>query len=164
MLCSAPRSLALTIRRRSSTRKKRRFSRTPQRPTASASTESRRVPLTGAIARPLIRGPSGPRSLAGPTARSPAGPAARSPAGPSGRCLLCPVTVQPPVCPLRLEQLAVAALLDDPAVLEHDDPGRPLDRREPMGDHDRRAAGQQPAQSLLDHPLGPHVHVRGGLV
>ena len=56
------------------------------------------------------------------------------------------------------------ALLDDPAVVEHDDvPGAP-DRREAVGDHDRRAAGQQPAQALLDPALGVDVDVRGRLV
>ena len=38
------------------------------------------------------------------------------------------------------------------------------DRRQAVGDDDRRAAGQQPAQALLDAALGVQVDVRGRLV
>ena len=50
------------------------------------------------------------------------------------------------------------------AVLEHDDAPGLADGREPVGDHDRRAAGQQPPQAALDPALGVDVDVRGGLV
>ena len=56
------------------------------------------------------------------------------------------------------------ALLDDPAVLEHDDAPGLADRRQPVGDDDRGAAGQQPPQAVLDAALGVQVDVRGRLV
>ena len=56
------------------------------------------------------------------------------------------------------------ALLDDPAVLEHDDLAGALDRGEPVGDDDRGAAGEQPPQAGLDPALGVDVDVRGRLV
>ena len=56
------------------------------------------------------------------------------------------------------------ALLDDPAVLEHDDLAGALDRREAVGDDDRGAAGQQAPQAVLDPALGVDVDVRGRLV
>ena len=62
------------------------------------------------------------------------------------------------------EQLGVGALLDDPPVLEHDDLARALDRREPVGDDDRRAAREQPPQAGLDLGLGVDVDVRRRLV
>ena len=58
----------------------------------------------------------------------------------------------------------MGALLDDAAVLEHDDPPGLADRGEAVGDHDRGAAGQQAAQAVLDAPLGVQVDVRGRLV
>jgi len=51
-----------------------------------------------------------------------------------------------------------------PAVPEHDDPSRALDRREAVGDDDRGAARQQPPHALLDPVLRVDVDVRGGLV
>ena len=56
------------------------------------------------------------------------------------------------------------ALLDDPAVLEHDDLAGALDRGQAVGDDDRRAAGQQAPQARLDPRLGVDVDVGGGLV
>ena len=47
-------------------------------------------------------------------------------------------------------QLVVRALLDDPAVLEHDDQVGVADRREPVRDDERRAAREQLAQRALD--------------
>ena len=71
----------------------------------------------------------------------------KSPPAPRGsrlrRRLLGPVAVEPRVGAVGLEQLLVGALLGDPAVVEHHDPARPADRREAVGDHYRRATGQQ---------------------
>ena len=49
------------------------------------------------------------------------------------------------------------SLLDDLPVLEHDDQVGVADRREPVGDDERRAAVQQAAQRALDLPLGADV-------
>src|SRR4051812_15597898 len=81
-----------------------------------------------------------------------------------GRRLLSPILVQAPVVAAGRQQLLVRALLDDPAVLEHDDLAGALDRGQPVRDHDRGAAGQQAPQAVLDPALGVHVDVRGGLV
>src|SRR5579859_3270139 len=139
---SSPMFLALTMRSRSSTRKKRRFSRTPCRSTRTRSTWRRRVPLTGVTERHA--------TCTTPSLR--------------GSRLLRPVAIELPVAALEVEQLLVAALLDHLAVLEHDDSGGVPDRREPVGDHDRRATGKQPPQALLDQRLGVDVDVRSGLV
>ena len=80
------------------------------------------------------------------------------------RGLLGPVAVQAPVRALAREQLVVRALLDDPAVVEHDDLPGAADRRQAVGDHDRRAPGEQPPHALLDPALGVDVDVRGRLV
>ncbi len=56
------------------------------------------------------------------------------------------------------------ALLDDPAVLEHDDPACVPDRGEAVGDHDRGPSCDEPPHTLLDQALGVDVDVRGGLV
>ena len=48
--------------------------------------------------------------------------------------------------------------------LEHGDPVRAHDGRQPVRDHDRRAARQQRPQPSLDRGLGVHVDVRGRLV
>ena len=62
------------------------------------------------------------------------------------------------------EQVVVRAALDDRAVLDDGDlVGRP-DRREPVGDDDRRAPVQRLGQRLLHRGLGLGVQVRGGLV
>src|SRR5215211_9099931 len=82
----------------------------------------------------------------------------------SGGGLLRPVAVEARVRAARVEQLLVRALLLDPAVVEHDDVARAADRREAVRDHDRRPAGQQPPQPVLDLRLRAHVHVRGRLV
>src|SRR5215208_4629405 len=82
----------------------------------------------------------------------------------SGGGLLRLVAVQAPVRPLRRQQLLVGALLDDAAVVEHDDPAGAADGRQPVGDDDRRAAGQKAPQARLDAALRVDVDVRGGLV
>src|ERR1700675_4232029 len=55
------------------------------------------------------------------------------------------------------EQLIVGALLDDAAVLEHDDRARVADRREAVGDDERGAAVQEAPQRMLDLPFGSDV-------
>ena len=56
------------------------------------------------------------------------------------------------------------ALLDDPAVLEHDDQVGVADRREPVRDDERGAAGEETTERPLDLALGADVDRRGGLV
>ena len=63
-----------------------------------------------------------------------------------------------------IEQLVVGSLLRDPPLLEHHDAGGAADRREPVRDHERGAAGEQSPKTVLDLGLGAYVHVRGGLV
>src|SRR5439155_21352360 len=75
-----------------------------------------------------------------------------------------PVAVEVPVAPARLDELGVGALLDDPAMLEHDDAARVANGRQAVRDDDRRAPGEQAAQALLDAALGVQVDVRRRLV
>ena len=56
------------------------------------------------------------------------------------------------------------ALLDDLAVLEHDDQVGVADRREAVGDHEGGAAGEQRPQRALDLALGADVDRRRRLV
>ena len=56
------------------------------------------------------------------------------------------------------------AVLDNLAVLEHDDQVGVADRRQAMGDHERGAVGEQRPQRLLDRPLRPDVDRRRRLV
>ena len=56
-----------------------------------------------------------------------------------------------------LEQLGVRAAGRDRAVLEHDDLVGERDRRQPVGDHERRAPGHHLAQRGLDRLLGRGV-------
>ena len=58
----------------------------------------------------------------------------------------------------------MGALLDDAAVLEHDDQVGVADRRQAVGDDERRAVGEQHAERALDLPLGADVDRRGRLV
>ena len=58
----------------------------------------------------------------------------------------------------------MAALLGDPAVLDHEDRVGLADRREPVGDHERGAALERGRERLLHGGLGLAVEVRGGLV
>ena len=68
-----------------------------------------------------------------------------------------PGAVELGVAAAREHQLVVRALLDDRAVLEHDDQVGVADRREAVGDDERRAAVQQPSQRALDAALGADV-------
>src|SRR5438309_8920199 len=61
------------------------------------------------------------------------------------------------VDPLPLHQLLVRALLDEPASLEDDDQVGVADRREPVGDHERRAALEDLVHVGLHGPLRPRV-------
>src|SRR5205085_5646025 len=56
------------------------------------------------------------------------------------------------------------ALLDDPAVLEDDDQVGVPDRREPVGDDERRPSREEQAEGALDLALGADVDRRGRLV
>ena len=62
-----------------------------------------------------------------------------------------------------VEQLVVRAAGEHAPVLEHDDVVGQRDRREPVGDHERRAARHHLAQRGLDLALGRRVD-RGGRV
>ena len=62
------------------------------------------------------------------------------------------------------EQLVVRALLDDPAVVEHDDQVGVPHGREAVGDHERRPAHHQLVERVEDHGLGPRVDRRRRLV
>ena len=64
----------------------------------------------------------------------------------------------------RLEQLGLGALGDDPPVLEHDDRVGERDRREPVGDHDRRAVAHRGGEAGADQRLRRRVDGGGGVV
>ena len=64
--------------------------------------------------------------------------------------------VQPRIDAAAREQLGVRALLDDAAVVEHDDAVGVLDRRQPVRDDDRRAA----AASACRAPPAPGARTR----
>jgi hypothetical protein len=59
---------------------------------------------------------------------------------------------------------SVGAALDDLAGVEHDDEVGVDDRRQPVGDHQRRPALQRLLQRRLHQPLGLGVEVGGRLV
>src|SRR5215210_1013707 len=82
----------------------------------------------------------------------------------SGGGLLGPRPVQPGVGPARGQQLVVAATLDDAPAVQDDDLAGLADRRQPVGDDDRRATGEQAAQPLLDPALRVEVDIRRRLV
>ena len=131
--------------------------RPPRRPTPAAVAPRPRQP----VAAPTPTA-AAPRRAAASARRS----RTRRPAPPAplrGRRLR-PGSVELRVAPAGLDQLVVRARLGDPPVLEHHDPPGSPDRRQPVGDHDRRAPGEQPLEPLLDHPLGAHVDVRRRLV
>src|SRR5215204_2001911 len=83
---------------------------------------------------------------------------------PRSSCRGGPIAVQSQVAaPLR-DELLVRPLLDDSAMLEDDDEIGIPDRREPVGDDDGRAAGEEPAKRELDAALGADVDARRRLV
>ena len=61
-------------------------------------------------------------------------------------------------------QVLEPAILDDAALVHHDDPVAVLHRGKPMGDEHRRLARQNPAERLLHHPLADRVQCTGRLV
>ena len=74
------------------------------------------------------------------------------------------LVVELPVSATERQQLGMRAALDDLPGLEHENLIRAADRREPMGDHERRAARPQTPQPVLDHLLALAVEARGRLV
>ena len=66
--------------------------------------------------------------------------------------------------PRLQQQLLVGAGFMDLSVVHDDDLIRVLDRGEPVGDHDRGAAGHQALERFRDHALGLRVDVRGRLI
>src|SRR6185436_2121026 len=80
--------------------------------------------------------------------------------------LLEPVllVVELTVAPVVVEQFLVGAVLDDLAVLEHENLIGAADRGEAMRDDERRPAPSQGAQAVLDHLLALAVETGGGLV
>src|SRR4051812_7765200 len=55
------------------------------------------------------------------------------------------------------EELVMRALLDDPAVVHHEDRVRVADRGESVGDHERRAPLHQACHRSLDEHFRPRV-------
>ena len=72
--------------------------------------------------------------------------------------------VQLRVHTVRAQQRLVRPALDDRAAVHHEDLVGVMDRRQPVRDHERRAAGHQPIQRLEDHRLRPRIDRRGRLV
>src|SRR5262249_6786414 len=68
-----------------------------------------------------------------------------------------PAAVELSVPALKGKELLVRSLLDDAAVLEDDDDAGVADRRKAMGDDERGATVQQPAESAFDLLLGADV-------
>ena len=65
---------------------------------------------------------------------------------------------------LRSIELVVGALLDDAAVVEHDDAVGEVERRAAVGDEERRPVRHDLAQRIVDRLLGPGVDGAGGVV
>src|SRR4029079_9080024 len=58
--------------------------------------------------------------------------------------------VQLPIAATERDQLQMRAALDDLAVFQHEDLVRALDRRQTMGDDERRSAAAQRAKTVAD--------------
>src|ERR1044071_7781240 len=70
-----------------------------------------------------------------------------------------------PVLPFpRRQELRVRAVLDQPAVLDDEQPRRLAERREPVRDREYRATRHQPLEPLLDLPLGLGIDAARRLV
>ena len=65
------------------------------------------------------------------------------------------------VGPAEREQLLMRALLDDVAVIHHQDKVGVHDGREPVRDHKARTALRERLHGLHDRALGTRVHARG---
>jgi len=63
-----------------------------------------------------------------------------------------------------IDQFIVTARFHHPAVLEHQDAVGLFHRRQAVGDDERGAPGQKPAERLMQTPFGVAVERRGGLV
>src|SRR5262249_61642210 len=68
------------------------------------------------------------------------------------------------VVAVELQQRLVRALLDDAAMVEHDQPVHARNGPEPMRDRDHRLAGHQRAKALLDRGLNLAVERGGGFI
>ena len=68
------------------------------------------------------------------------------------------------VDPLALDQFAVWPLLDQPTVVQDEDPIGISDGRQTMGDQDRGSSGEDSGERTLDLALGFRIDGRGGLV
>src|SRR5213593_1793839 len=75
-----------------------------------------------------------------------------------------PVAVELCIGARAPNQLLVRSLLDNPAVVEHDDAVGASDRGQPVSDDEGRSAREEPAQALLDPALGPDIDRRRRLV
>src|ERR1700694_363454 len=75
-----------------------------------------------------------------------------------------PVSIERRIKAPFCEQLVVRPLLDDPAVLQHDDQVGIPNRRQPVRDDEGRSTGEQEPQRPLDLALGADVDRRSGLV
>ncbi len=63
-----------------------------------------------------------------------------------------------------IQQFLVGALLDDLAVIDHQDVVGIPDGAQAVGDDEAGASGHQAQQGLLDAGLGARVHAAGGFV
>ena len=72
--------------------------------------------------------------------------------------------MEPGVDPAQAQELLVGSALPDPPMVEDDDPVHVLDGRQPVGDHQRRAAGHHRLQRRLQPGLGVGVDAGGRLV
>ncbi len=68
------------------------------------------------------------------------------------------------VAPIRADQLIMATILDDAAMLECNDPVRIAHGREPMRDDEHSPAGGDPSHVLLDGALAFVIKRAGSLV
>src|SRR5262249_14318777 len=72
--------------------------------------------------------------------------------------------VQLAIAPAERDELLVGTTLDDLAVLEHEDLIGALDRRQAVGDDERRATATQRAEAVADERLALAVEARRGFV
>jgi len=61
-------------------------------------------------------------------------------------------------------EVGVPADIDHPSLVDHGDAIGLLNRRQPVGDHQRRPAGHQPVEGLLDSQFAFRVERAGRLV
>ena len=63
-----------------------------------------------------------------------------------------------------IQQLLVGSLLDDFAIIDHDNPIGIPDGAQPVGDHKTCAALHKVKQGFLDAYLGAGIHTAGGFI